>query len=57
MSHWMEARMDSFGSIGVAVNPGVSVGTTKPRIAVVGLRPDHRDLGDRRPGRSTAWRR
>ena len=32
MSHWMEARIDSFGSIGVAVNPGVSVGTTKPRI-------------------------
>jgi hypothetical protein len=31
MSHWMDARMDSLGSIGVAVNPGVSVGTTKPR--------------------------
>ena len=31
MSHWIEARMASFGSIGVAVNPGVSVGTRKPR--------------------------
>ena len=32
MSHWMDARMDSLGSIAVAVNPGVSVGITKPRI-------------------------
>jgi hypothetical protein len=32
MSHWMEARIDSFGSMAVAVNPGVSVGTTNPRI-------------------------
>ncbi len=28
----MEARIDSFGSIGVAMNPGVSVGTTNPRM-------------------------
>jgi hypothetical protein len=28
----MEARIDSFGSIAVAVNPGVVVGTTNPRI-------------------------
>jgi hypothetical protein len=32
MSHWIEARMASFGSIGVAVNPGVAVGTRKPRM-------------------------
>jgi hypothetical protein len=32
MSHWTEARIDSFGSMLVAVNPGVSVGTTNPRI-------------------------
>ena len=32
MSHWIDARIDSFGSIGVAVKPGVSVGTTNPRI-------------------------
>ncbi len=32
MSHWIEARIDSFGPIGVAVKPGVSVGTTKPLI-------------------------
>jgi hypothetical protein len=32
MSHWIEARIDSFGSIGVAVKPGEDVGTTKPLI-------------------------
>src|SRR5690349_12925921 len=32
MSHWIEARMASLGSIGTAVKPGVSVGTRKPRI-------------------------
>jgi hypothetical protein len=32
MSHWIEARMASFGSIGVAANPGVAVGTRKPRM-------------------------
>ena len=31
MSHWMEARIESFGAIGVAVNPAASVGTMKPR--------------------------
>src|SRR5687768_6026288 len=32
MSHWMDARIDSLPVIGVAVKPGLSVGTTKPRI-------------------------
>ena len=32
MSHWMDARIDSFAVMGVALKPGVSVGTTKPRI-------------------------
>ena len=32
ISHWMDARMDSFGSMIVAVKPGVSVGTRNPRI-------------------------
>jgi hypothetical protein len=32
MSHWIEARIPSFWSIGVAVKPGVLVGTTKPRM-------------------------
>ena len=32
MSHWMVARIDSFGAIGVAVKPAVSVGTMKPRM-------------------------
>ena len=32
MSHWIDARIDSFGSIGVAVKPSVAVGTTKPRM-------------------------
>jgi hypothetical protein len=31
MSHWIDARIESFGSIAVAVNPGVDVGTTNPR--------------------------
>ncbi len=32
MSHWIEARIPSLGSMGVAVKPPVPVGTTKPRI-------------------------
>jgi hypothetical protein len=31
MSHWIDARIDSFGSIGVAAKPAASVGTMKPR--------------------------
>ena len=31
MSHCTDARIESFGSIGVAVKPGVAVGTRKPR--------------------------
>jgi hypothetical protein len=32
MSHRIEARMASLGTIGVAVKPGVLVGTRKPRM-------------------------
>ena len=32
MSHWIDARSDSFGSIAVAVKPSLAVGTTKPLI-------------------------
>ena len=32
MSHWIEARIASLGSIGVAVNPGTPAGTRKPRM-------------------------
>jgi hypothetical protein len=32
ISHWMDARIDSFASMAVAVKPGVSVGTRKPRM-------------------------
>ena len=32
MSHWIETRIPSFGSITVELNPGVEVGTRKPRI-------------------------
>ncbi|CAH0326614.1 hypothetical protein SRABI128_05449 [Microbacterium sp. Bi128] len=31
MSHWMEARIESFCPIGVAVTPAVPAGTRKPR--------------------------
>ena len=46
-----EARSDSLRLISGAENPGVSVGTTKPRTrpSLVGC-PDHRDVGDRPVG-------
>ncbi len=37
MSHWMEARIPSLPSIGVAVKPGTAVGTAKPRMPSVVL--------------------
>ena len=43
-----DARSDSLWWISGVANPGVPVSTRKPRIvAVLGARPDDRDVGDR----------
>src|ERR1700745_1027191 len=48
MSHWIEARMASFGSLGGGGHPRGGGGDEKAADAVLGARPDDGDVRDRR---------